>query len=329
MSGFLRTLIVVIFFLFFNSCSFLNPPFPPKKLTKEEHHWVEKFLRYWMFEENGIYTLLGSKPLIRFQLVYYDTSEEVRRQKETDQYAYFLLNKNDKNDQEFFKKLSKDNKKKAILISDCDFIYNFEELWEKWEKIQDRFPLKKKFLLVKRERKLDPQRSTPHCIKIYDIFFVDVYKTAYIIQENYELFKKAVDYDFDPIKVVLDIQNPESIFWNKIQGYKYSYLWGLLYGYGKENSFYHYWQTRSLWDNSMGAAEKKVSQSIEKHSSNKKIPNLSNKNSNSIKDFCIPFFCSYKNPDPIIEKYTLENKQIKKLYRGKDFVSYTLELLTE
>jgi hypothetical protein len=92
-----------------------------------------------------------------------------------------------------------EKEEKAYLIYEKDFIYHIEDLWDKWEKIQCRFPLKKRFLLVKKEWSTDNWKEVfPKCKAVYDVFLVDVLKTAIVIRENYDLFKEAVGYDFDP-----------------------------------------------------------------------------------------------------------------------------------
>ena len=49
----------------------------------------------------------------------------------------------------------------------------------------------------------------------------------------------------------------------------------------------------------------------------------------SIADFPIPTFATYSKPNSMVMKYEKEREEIQKLYKGKDFVDYTLELLTD
>ena len=211
-------------------------------LTEEEYMHLEKLFRYFMLHETAIYTLAGSKPLTVMPLFYEDMPEELLREKEREKYAYFLLNRNNKKDMEFYEKLSPlEKEEKAYLIAEKDFIYPIENLWDKWEKIQSRFPINKKFLLVKKEWSTDSWKTIfPRCKAVYDVFLVNVLKTAFVIQENYELFKNAVGYDFDPLEVVFELENESSRFWDQLRGedgWKHATLWGLLYGFGKENAF--------------------------------------------------------------------------------------------
>lgn len=333
--GKFKIYILIIFFIFFTSC-FQSSNKQAKKfdLTAEEHLWLEKFFRYFMLYETSIYTLVGSKPLSKIIISYDEIPNENFREKNKEEYLYFLLNRNNEKDMEFYKNLSSlEKKEKAYLIKDKNFIYNIEDLWDKWEKIQHRFNIKNRFLLVKKERPRDEWKDIfPNYKAIYDIFFVDVFKTAFVIQENYELFKQVVGYDFDPFKIVLELENKSSNFWDKIRGkdaWKYSYLWGLLYGFGKENSFFHCWNNRHIRLIDCDEKEKLVSTSIKKHTSCKHRPTFSDNNAFTISNFTIPIFYSYIENDPIVIKYEMERKKIKKLYKGKDFVTFTLELLTK
>ncbi len=326
---------LIIFFLFFTSCSQSSNKQAEKfNLTVEEHLWLEKIFRYFMLHETAVYTLVGSKPLTGMVLTYDEITEETSREQNKEEYFYFLLNRSNEKDMEFYNSLSPlEKKEKAYLINDKNFIYNIADLWDKWEKIQDRFNIKKKFLLVKKERPKNEWKDLfPDYKAMYDIYFVDVFKTAFVIQENYELFKQAVGYDFDPFKIVLELENENSNFWDKITGkgaWQYSHLWGLLYGFGKENSFLHRWNNRHIRQIDCDDREKYVATSIKKWSSSKNRPTFSDNNAFNISNFTIPIFFSYTENDPIVIKYEIERKKIKKLYKGKDFVSFTLELLTK
>jgi len=331
----IKIYILITFFIFFTSCSeSTNKQTEKFNLTFEEQLWLEKFFRYFMLHETAIYTLIGSKPLTEITLCYDKEPEETFREKNKEEYSYFLLNQNDEKDLKFYNSLSSlEKKEKAYLIKDINFIYNIEDLWDKWEKIQHRFNIKERFLLIKKERPKNEWKDIfPNYKIIYDVFFVDVFKTAFVIQENYELFKLAVGYDFDPIKVVLELEKETSSFWDKIRGkgsWQYSYLWGLLFGFGKENSFFHYWNNRHIRQSDCDEKEKLVATSVKKCGSWKNRPTFKDNNAFTISNFTIPIFFSYMENDPIIIKYEMEREKIRKLYKGKDFVIFTLELLTK
>jgi hypothetical protein len=326
--------VLTIFLMLFSACS--SPYSEQSKkfeLTDDEHVWLEKFFRYFMLYETAIYTLAGSKPLTEFSLIYEDPPEEQRREEKRKDYLYFLLNRSNEKDMKFYEKLSPlEKEEKAFLINDKDFIYNIEELWEKWEKIQHRFSIKKRFLLLKRECPREVWKEIfPNCTAIYDILFVDVLGTALVIQENYELFRNAVGYDFDPLEVVLELENMHSKFWGKLEGkegWRYATLWGLLYGFGRENAFSYTWKGRNIKENRT-EKEKLWAATLPSQRSCNDSPSRSEKGAFTISNFTIPIFKSFVENDPVAAKYEAEKKNIRQLYKGKDFVTCTLDLLTE
>lgn len=325
----------MIFLLLFTACSSPYSERPKKfDLTAEEHLSLEKFFRYFMLHETAIYTLAGSKPLTVMPLFYESLPEEQLREEEREERAYFLLNRNKEKDMEFYKKLSPlEREEKAYLIDESDFIYHIEDLWDKWEKVQSRFPIRKRFLLVKKEWSLNSWKEVfPKCKAVYDVFFVDILKTALVIQENYELFRKAVGYDFDPLEVVFELENKNSNFWDKLrgeEGWRYATLWGLLYGFGKENAFSYTWKGRNTKEPNRTEQEKLWAASLPSWSSCKNRPSRTDKGAFTLSNFTIPVFKSFIENDPVVAKYEAERKNIRQLYKGKDFVACTLELLTE
>ena len=64
--------------------------------------------------------------------------------------------------------------------------YDLPKNWEKWEKISSRFPMKR-YLLFKSHTSEDENVSF--------VYFVDVLKTAALMQDHYDLFRKAVGFD--------------------------------------------------------------------------------------------------------------------------------------
>ena len=48
-----------------------------------------------------------------------------------------------------------------------------------------------------------------------------------------------------------------------------------------------------------------------------------------IKNFSLPHFASFTKNNPVLSRYKKERKEIQRLYKSKDFVDFTLELLTK
>lgn len=235
-----------------------------------------------MFVESGIYTLWDSKPLTLIVIENYSDEEY----------------------QAFYDAMTEEEKNKGFYLDD----YDLPNTWEKWEQISDRFPMKK-YKLFKTDLYQDD-----HCIFV---FFVDILKTAITIQENYEAFRKVVDFDFNPLQVTLEIDHKNSIFWKKT--IDHSYLWGLLFGYGKMNSYVFHWkhfdhpQTCDAFCNLLS-------------------PSFSNEEPHGvvkydINNFQIPSFMSFEDNDEVVELYNLEKIKIQNQYKRKDFLDLTLQKL--
>ena len=279
----------IIFFsivLFLVSCNKFQkkPSSQLFKITPKERVWMNKFFNDLMIDEHGIYTLWGSKPLTLIIIDHYTEKER----------------------QEYYESLSASEKENGIIIEK----YDLPENWKKWEEICPRFPFKK-YLLFKSDLYDDPHASF--------IFFVDIFKTALVIQENYETFKKAVGFDFNPLEVVLEMQQNNSKFWEKLKGS--AVHWGLLYGFGPKNSWTFHWKNfehPSSCENFL--------QSFEGRFSN---PPIKGKVKFALSNLEIPSFISFDENDEIIDQYKKQRLYIQNIYKGKDFLDATLEKLMQ
>jgi hypothetical protein len=131
------------------------------------------------------------------------------------------------------------------------------------------------------------------------------------------VFKRKTEKDFDPLNTVFEIQNEESEFW-KI-ALQDDELIGILCGFGAKNAFY-YSRTNRVQNEDVkkfldALPRKPTCQSDEW----RKISPFS---------FPIPGFISFIKNDEMVEKYKREKEKIKKEYRNKDFVYFTLEKLS-
>ena len=186
--------------------------------------------------------------------------------------------------------------------------YNLSEAWKKWEQINHRFPMKR-FMLFKQEERIDPH--------VFFMVFVDILKTAAVIQDNYEAFHKAMGFDFHPLELTLQMNQKDSVFWKNIN----SYLYGLLFGFGKTNSQLFHWKH---FDHPKSCDE--FCKNIEPSFSNEQ---LRGHIKFTIDNFQTPSFMSFNEIDPIINIYKEERKMIKEIYKDNDFLDLTLQRLTE
>lgn len=282
--------LAIIFLYVFASCE------TPQKgnaqatsaLSIEERKWMEKFFRDVMLKETCIYTLLGTKPM-SVVVLHHFTDEEI---------------------QAWIDQMTEEEKKELIV---CPEPYDLPENWKKWEQIRDRFSLVR-YLFFKRERATDP--------RFEDIYFVNIQQTALTIQQNYDLFKRYVGEDFDPLEVVFEIENPDSLFWK--ESLHNSVLLGILFGFGVQNSFCFEWKYWSYPDENkkMEKFLDSLKSRFEQDHREFTLPSPSH--------FSLPAFASFsdKNEDEVIQKYKMERDEIQKIYRGKNFLDLTLQKLT-
>ena len=118
----------ILFVLFISCISFVTLSSSKKleekkisnQLSMEEKKWMDAFFRGVMLQQQGIYTLFGSKPMTMVPL-------------------------------ELQEKDSKAADKKQIVQEN----YHLVENWENWEKLESKFPLHR-FALFKRADAIDP-----------------------------------------------------------------------------------------------------------------------------------------------------------------------------
>lgn len=240
------------------------------------------FFHDLLLVEGGVYTLLGSKPITRISLESFTEEEK---------HAYYAS-------------LSKDELDNAQIIDN----YSLPQNWEKWKKISDRFPFKRYILLEK--------ESEEH---VKFLYFVNIFQTAIKIQENYEAFRRVVKVDFNPLEVVLEIQDKNSKFWDAIDGN--SLLWGLLLGYGKVNSYGFFWKHED--------ASPRITNFMSSLKESHRDSEFVGKVEFSPENFDIPPFISFESHDGTINHYKYEQETIKKMYERRDFLEFTLDVLVK
>ena len=151
------------------------------------------------------------------------------------------------------------------------------------------------------------------------VLFVDILKTAATIQDNYEAFRKVIGFDFHPLELTLNMRQKDSVLLEKLSGN--AHLWGILFGFGKMNSYLFQWQH---FDHPKSCDE--FCKNIVSFFSNEPIKGHFKY---TIDQFGIPGFKPFNEIDPIVENYKKEREKIKEIYKGKDFLDLTLKKLTE
>jgi len=237
-----------------------------------------------MFCEDGIYTLWGSKPLTMIAVEQYTDQEK----------------------QAFFDLLTEDEKKNCQFCAD----YSLDKTWFQWEKIQHRFPLNR-FMFFKMD-----QFQEEH---VFFILLVDILKTAAVIQDNYDAFRKVIGTDFHPLELVINMKEKDAVIWKKINGN--AHIWGLLFGFGKTNSYLFQWQH---FDHPESCND--FCRNIDTFLSEDSVKGYMKY---TINNFSIPAFKSFNVIDPVIDNFRTEKNRIKEIYKGNDFLDLTLKKLTE
>ncbi|MEN9344007.1 MAG: hypothetical protein RLZZ453_794 [Chlamydiota bacterium] len=246
---------------------------------------MSKFFDDLLFSEQAVYTLWGSKPITEIVMYHYNEEE------------WSIISN----------EFTAEEKKNCHIDKDYDLPQN----WEKWEKISLRFPMNR-YLLFRSHFDDDGKASF--------LYLVDVIKTAVTIEENYQLFRDEVGFDFHPLETSLQISNPQSIFWNNVRKSKKSMLlWGLLFGYGKINSYAFYWKHcnhsgscasfmrnfPSQFSNPLPIGQKQI----------------------SFENFELPSFISYTTNDEVVTQYKKEREDIRKVYSNRNRLELTLQKL--
>ncbi len=280
---------ILFIVLLFSACQPTKKSTLSDKTSHDEREWLTQFFSDIMLFEHGIYTLWGAHKPITLIAVDNYSEEEIKA---------------------LYESLSEEEKQEAFkdgLSVDVIEGYKLSEAWEKWEQISPRFPMKR-FMLFKQEG------QDPHT---FFIVFVDILKTAVIIQNNYEAFQKALGFDFHPMELTLQINQKGSVFWKNLN----SYLYGLLFGFGKTNSQIFHWR---YFDHPKSCDE--LCNNIKTHFSNEQ---LRGHIKFTIDNLQLPSFVSYNEIDPVVNIYKKERVAIKAIYKDKNFLDLTLQKLTE
>lgn len=286
----------ISFFLIFTTCSSpTKPSFQSKKftITKEEKIWLREFFQALLFEDPGVYVLYGTKPMSWAILSKSYTQEEK---------AQMMA---------WYESLSAEEKAKYIVRADRP---DFHENFQKWQEIKHRFPITQYLFGT------FPSRY-PHVVED-SLFFVNIEQMVRTLLKNYSDFRRVLGYDFDPLKVVFEIEDRDSKFWKEVI-HNHALL-GILLGFGRDNAWFF------EWDRKYENEQSKINEFLRSLSYNfyeKNDPPYQVSSQN----FLLPIYGSYglyPNDKELFDQYKKEQKQIKALYRGRDEVDVALEWLT-
>ncbi len=281
-------------------------------LTDEEKKDLEYILRLLIFENHGAFVLFGSKPLC--EVCAMDTDDtEVDELKHQQLLASMSLEER----AEFqcaLKKLESQEAREKVI-----FARNPYKGWLALEKVIKSLNIKKYILVVDHEGMYGVR-----CDRT--LILANIQRVALVLAENYPIFREASGMDFQPLEAALELQDPHSVFWNNVFKINNHLAKGLLFGFGKKNSFFGDWRLKQWSKNpSLCLSEKAIAylKSIPSRTSTTRVKIGEGGPSN----FTIPIFGAIEG-DEMIELYGKEKKEIEKIYRGKDFIEVTLQRLT-
>lgn len=276
----------------------IYPKFLKTKHSDEDD--ISLFLSNVMIRENGIYTLLGSKPITTFNI---ETSSSPQSTEELFSEYTTLVTDNPS----FKSRLSFADYQKSIHHAMKAKHLRHKELWLSWMEAYGG-KQNKKFLFT--------SRKAPYG-DVNEGVFINIPTAIYILSKHQELFQKRTCILFDPHTILEEISSEHSEFWGKV--FKDHFLMGILLGYGEKNAFI--WELESKSNKSLRC--KPANLTIDDSYYSKLIA----KENVAISDLLIPLFVSYSQYDREVEKYQQEREWIIRFISNDSFIPQIIKLL--
>lgn len=260
-------------------------------VSKEDLKWMERFFNELFFDtlnSTAIYTVFGSKPLSSILIV--DATEE--------EWLQFS--------QPYLEGLSKDEKEKRIRsIKEQVRQHDFPKNWQKFKSWKKKFPLTS-ILFVERPTKQ---------IQLFEVYILNTQQALWKLHQYYNIFRDALQRDFDPHEEILCFEDPESAFWGQV--FTNDRLSGLLYGMGEKNTFLFSYQK----NHPNILLQGKNSTHIDRFLKEKK----------NLKTLSIPPFVSYEpflEEDPVVIRFQRERKLIQQSLKGKNLTEESIRRIS-
>jgi hypothetical protein len=302
----------IVIFISFSFNLFLRSFFKESSSKLPSKTLEARFLENLMIREGGLYTLLGSKPITIFDIESkgVETEEDLLIQyKEFEQFLKRAEEEKNLPEEE----RTAFNPQGIQLPSYEDYKKGWEKsyklsakkLWSSWEK--NHKIIDPKFRLFSRK----PDDSS---IKMG--IFVNVPNLVYTLYQYQSVFSHRTGITFDIQKVVDEIEDKDSAFWNAVFGDHY--LLGIICGYGEKNAFLYDWGEKHF---------PRISKEKSLFFSRDKSSNHKSKEDVYPKDLSTPVFFHFGLADQTKINYELEKQKIVQFFDDKDFVQETLNIL--
>lgn len=283
--GRILKIFVLIATLVFSSCSSNRSQYSSNiKDALADEPWMEKFLDNYFGGQVTAYTLFGSKPMTEIPVCCASKEEWVSN------YKKFIQ-----------EECPEDEQEKALNeFTEYLATYDLPENWEKWVNWAAK-NLPRKFLFSKKPTLSDD---------VFSLYILNVHEAVWILQRNYFQISRELGIEFDPVEVVMQFEDQNSLFWEKV--FQSHFVRGLMHGYGERNSYF--------FDLSMKIRSKKQEMIIQSDVSAME----------SQTGFPIPSFRSYyqnQKDDPFYQHYSRERKHISKVLARKNLYEKILHQL--
>jgi len=271
-----------------------------KSLDREEKELLRHFFDELMLRASGAYVLWGTKPIADYTACFF-TQDEIRKANE--EFENITL-----------------EEKEELSKRQVSFPIITKKHWQVWEKIKNQLPMHNFIITTKVWRE-------PHAP---DIVIINLTNLIVVLDDNYELFRQKIGYDFNSAEVAFEFTDGKgnfTEFWEKV--YQDEVLKGLIFGYGKQNAlFYKHWWEDFYCNGEIKNHPKKLDfwKNVKFHCAHSKQAVY--KENLSYNEIELPFF-SYLPHDRVIERYEQQRKEIIKMYKGKDSLKVTLQKLSE
>lgn len=270
------------------------------KKRKEDGESLTCFLTNVMIRENGIYTLLGSKPMTTFNI----DSGALPYSKED----MLSLYENIISENPTLKgNLSFSDYQKTVSEALEKKYLKHEELWHSWMK---------EYGTKRNKRFVFCSIKSPYGDRSEGLF-INIPVTTYILSKYQDLIQKRIGFSFDPYTVLNEVSSENSVFWEKI--FKDHVIMGILLGYGERNAF--------IWELEDNLNESLQCKPINATINDSEYSKILVKEEVTIDDLLIPLFVSFSQYDPEIERYQQERKFIMSKISKKRFCSQIIDLL--
>lgn len=246
------------------------------------------FLENVMIREGGLYVLMGSKPMCTFPVE--DTGAPESEEEIKLAYERYLAESIMGNVQE--SPVSYDSFAEHCRNS---VHLHTRALWNAaQEKLKDYVGPRYRFVV----------RRNPFGERRQGGLFINIPNTLYVLKRYSHDFIEVYGEPFDSEKVLEEITDEDSPFWTRVFGSNYTQ--GLLFGYGRQNSYEFDWQTK----NALNLPRLEIE--------GQPIEPLMKKNIKAT-DLRLPSISIYSLADEKLKKYERERDRILKELKGKDF----------